>query len=527
VVVDIIVMEASTVYTRQLTAALASTGLNMPISFTPRSILQSVTTGTGTATTTTGTTSTGTTATGTTATGTGTTDTGTTSTSTTTGGSIPLTNLGKLNGNDWSTVMPGAVLQAVLSDANTKVLQSPQIRTVDNIKATLKIGDRVPTATGSFQPGIGGVGINPLVNTQFTYIDTGVNVDLLARVHDNGDVSLEVDLDINSVNGHVNLGGIDQPIIGQRKVSHKVRMREGEVNLLGGLTKYSDSKSKTGIPGLASIPLLGRLFSGESVDRERSELMIALIPHVVRRPEFTEENLRGIAVGNQASVHLSYSRKPSETPAAAAPKKEEPPAAALAPVAEVAPAAPNGPPDQPTSAQPTPAQPTPAQPGISPPATAPPATAPPMADAAKPADKPAGNASVHFLPEQAVTSVQGVITVALVIENGIDVASSPLQFQFDSKVVKLNDVGRGDFFSGDGQIPVFTKNIRNDAGTAFINLNRLPGTPGANGSGVLATMVFQGVGPGTTTISVPSLSVRNSQGQVIAAGTPTITVTVK
>jgi hypothetical protein len=150
-----------------------------------------------------------------------------------------------------------------------------------------------------------------------------------------------------------------------------------------------------------------------------------------------------------------------------------------------------------------------------------------MADAAKPADKPAGNASVHFLPEQAVTSVQGVITVALVIENGIDVASSPLQFQFDSKVVKLNDVGRGDFFSGDGQIPVFTKNIRNDAGTAFINLNRLPGTPGANGSGVLATMVFQGVGPGTTTISVPSLSVRNSQGQVVAAGTPTITVTVK
>src|SRR5450432_2934980 len=410
VVVDIIVMEASTVYTRQLTAALASTGLNMPISFTPRSILQSVTTGTGTATTTTGTTSTGTTATGTTATGTGTTNTGTTSTSTTTGGSIPLTNLGKLNGNDWSTVMPGAVLQAVLSDANTKVLQSPQIRTVDNIKATLKIGDRVPTATGSFQPGIGGVGINPLVNTQFTYTDTGVNVDLLARVHDNGDVSLEVDLDINSVNGHVNLGGIDQPIIGQRKVSHKVRMREGEVNLLGGLTKYQDSKSKTGIPRLASIPLLGRLFSGESIDRERSELMIALIPHVVRRPEFTEENLRGIAVGNQASVHLSYSRKPSEAPAAA-PKRDEPPADAplAAAAADSATAQPTnsvyvGPPV-------TPAMPTPGVPQIgSPQPGMPPATAPPIADAAKPADKPSvpvGKAArVHFLPEQAVTSVQ-------------------------------------------------------------------------------------------------------------------------
>src|SRR5450432_1536934 len=408
VVVDIIVMEASTVYTRQLTAALASTGLNMPISFTPRSIVQTVTTGTGTASAAAGITTVGTTPTTTPASTA--TPASTSSTTTATGSSVPLSNIGQLNEKDWSTVLPGAVLQAVLSDASTKVLQSPQIRTVDNIKATLKIGDRVPTATGSFQPGIGGVGINPLVNTQFTYIDTGVNVDLLARVHDNGDVSLEVDLDINSVNGHVNLGGIDQPIIGQRKVSHKVRMREGEVNLLGGLTKYQDSKSKTGIPGLASIPLLGRLFSGESIDRERSELMIALIPHVVRRPEFTEENLRGIAVGNQASVHLSYSRKPSEA-SAAAPKRDEPPADAplAAAAADTATAQPTnsvygGPPV-------TPAMPTPGAPQIgSPQPGMPPATAPPIADAAKPADKPSvpvGKAArVHFLPEQAVTSVQ-------------------------------------------------------------------------------------------------------------------------
>ena len=110
------------------------------------------------------------------------------------------------------------------------------------MKASLKIGDREPTATGSFQPGIGGVGINPLVNTQFTYIDVGVNVDLTPHVHDNGDVSMHVELDISSVTGHVNLGGIDQPIIGQRKVSHDIRMHEGEVNLLGGLIKQQDTK---------------------------------------------------------------------------------------------------------------------------------------------------------------------------------------------------------------------------------------------------------------------------------------------
>src|ERR1022692_4038991 len=352
VVVDIIVMEASSIYTRQLTAAIASAGLNVPGNFTPRSGLQVVNNATTTATTT-GTT--GTTATGTTTTGTGT-------TTTASGTAIPLSNLGHLSSADFSTTIPSALLQAVLSDATTKVLQSPQLRAVDNLKATLKIGDREPTATGSFQPGIGGVGINPLVNTQFTFIDVGVNVEITPRVHDNGDVSLHVDLDISSVTGHVNLGGIDQPIIGQRKISHDIRMPDGAVQLLGGLTKYQDTKTKTGIPGLGSIPILGRLFSGESVDRERQELMIALIPHVVRRPEDTAENLRGIAVGNQQSVHLNYGRQPGSVPAA--PKKENPPAA--------------NPPAANTPAAVNPAVPTATTPPMEAPGLAPPATAPPM-----------------------------------------------------------------------------------------------------------------------------------------------------
>ena len=68
-------------------------------------------------------------------------------------------------------------------DANTKLIQNPQIRALDNQKASLKIGDRIPVATGSFQPGIGGVGINPLVNTQFQYIDVGVNMEITPRIH--------------------------------------------------------------------------------------------------------------------------------------------------------------------------------------------------------------------------------------------------------------------------------------------------------------------------------------------------------
>ena len=517
VVVDIIVMEASTVYTRQLTAAIASSGLNVPVNFTPRSSLQ-VSTSSTSATTTSGSTSTS----GTTSSSSG--------TSTTSGTAVPLSSLGHLSSADFSTTIPGAVLQAVLSDANTKVLQSPQLRAVDNQKAVLKIGDRQPYATGSYGSGVGSTNVSALVNTQFQYIDVGVNVEITPRVHDNGDVSLHVDLDISSVTGHVNLGGIDQPIIGQRKVSHDIRMADGAVQLLGGLTKYQDTKTKTGIPGLGSIPVLGRLFSSESVDRERQELMIAMIPHVVRRPEYTAENLRGIAVGNQASVHLNYGRRPDSAPAAA-PKKDNA-AAANPPVAAANPAV--QPPAVPPVGMPMPAPPATAPPMGSPvPASLTPA--PPVADAppasgasaAPDAPKQTGSAVVRFLPPQMETNPQGLLTVALIIENATEVASAPMQISFDSKVLKLNDVGRGDFFSSDGQIPVFTKNIQNDAGAAAVNLNRPPGTPGVSGSGVLATLVFQAVAKGSTTVAVPNLTVRNAQGQVVFSGSPRMTVNVK
>src|ERR1017187_8370518 len=269
VVVDIFVIEASSVFTRSLSAAIAGTGLNVPFNFTPRTSIQVQ--GGNTSSNTSGTT-TGTTTTGTTTTTSGSTTTGASST---TGASIPLSSLGHLASADFSTILPSALLQATLSDTRTKVLQSPQIRSVDGQKATMKIGEREPTASGSFgsTQGVVGAGFSPLVNTQFQYIDVGVNVEITPHVHDNGEVSLHVSLDISNVTGQVNLGGISQPIIGQRKMEHDIRLREGEVSLLGGLLNQTNSKTKTGIPWLSSIPLLGRLFSGDSMDNERDELM--------------------------------------------------------------------------------------------------------------------------------------------------------------------------------------------------------------------------------------------------------------
>ena len=237
VVVDVLVLQVSSDMTRTLGAALSS--LSIPVSFAPRTSIStpSTTTNTTASTSTANQNTTGNTGlTGTT---------GTTSTA----ASIPLAYIGKVNTEDFSTVLPSGMLQAVLSDSGTRVLQSPEIRSVDNQKATLKVGEKEPIASGSFQPGIGGVGINPLVNTQFTFIDVGVNVDLTPKVHENGEISMHVEVEISSVQSYVNLGGIQQPIIAQQKVIHDIRMKDGEVNLLGGLKQIQDNTTVTRHPG--------------------------------------------------------------------------------------------------------------------------------------------------------------------------------------------------------------------------------------------------------------------------------------
>src|SRR5437870_3923802 len=229
---------------------------------------------------------------------------------------ISLNRLGNLNATDFTVTINPATATALFNDSTTKIIQNPQIRAVDGQKASLKIGDRVPVATGSFQPGIGGVGINPLVNTQFQYLDVGVNIDITPRVHAGREVTLKVMLDISSVTSRVNIGGIDQPVIGQRKIEHEIRLKEGEVNLLGGILEEQDIKSLSGIPGLAQVPLLKYLFSQTNKEHKENEIVFALIPHIVRGQDLSELNQRALQVGTASAIELRRVSRPA-TPVAA------------------------------------------------------------------------------------------------------------------------------------------------------------------------------------------------------------------
>src|SRR5271157_5248309 len=244
-----------------------------------------------------------------------------TTTSGSTAGVINLNTLAHLNATNFQVTVPPATATFLYNDSSTKILQQPQIRALDGQKASLKIGQRVPVATGSFQPGIGGVGINPLVNTQFNYIDVGVNIDVTPHVHGTDQVTLKLTMDISAVDSYQNIGGIQQPVIGQRKIEHEIRMREGEANIMGGILEETESRSINGIPGLASIPFFRYFFSTENKTRQDNELVFMLIPHIVRAQDVFDSNTRAIDVGTANAISLRRSSGGGDqVPAVQAPK---------------------------------------------------------------------------------------------------------------------------------------------------------------------------------------------------------------
>ncbi|HEY2842887.1 MAG TPA: hypothetical protein VGJ09_04525, partial [Bryobacteraceae bacterium] len=281
VVIDVLIMEANTTRTRDLAATIASVGssglspgISGAVNFTPR----------GAATTA-----------------------GTTTTPAVTGTSVTLAQLGHLSTSDFSTTLPGMLVNAVLSDNKTKILNSPQVRASDGMKVSLKVGDRIPIATGSFQSGVGTVGGTPYAQTQFQFTDVGIKVEITPQVHSAEELTLHVSLEVSTVRSYTNVGGVQQPIIGQRTNEADIRLRNGEPNILAGLDGTQDTTVVTGIPGLVNIPILGKiLFGSDHIEKDRQQLMIVLVPHIIRTPDYTPENLRGVFSGPDQSLRLMY-----------------------------------------------------------------------------------------------------------------------------------------------------------------------------------------------------------------------------
>jgi general secretion pathway protein D len=460
VVIDVIVMEANSARTKDLAATIVQAsgdpGLNLGAVFTPRAgIAKSI--GSGDSAT----------------------------------SGIPFSNLGRLSTGDWTTTLPGALLKAILTDNNTKVLNNPQLRASDGQKARLEIGDRIPIASGSFQTGVTGAsGVG--VNTTFQFQPVGVIVDITPQVHSTSEVTLHVELEISNVKRYITVGTVDQPIVGQNKSTADLRLREGEVNILAGLTRDQESNTTNGIPGLVNIPVLGKyLFGSTNVTKDHGDLMIALIPHIVRTPDYSPENLRGISAGVDQQLKLTYAPKPDGAGSGPAVNGGAVPAT-------------------PPATAPAPAAPKPGQP---------PATAAPVTGA---------GARVTFNPGVIAVPANAPFTVNVQVENAADASSvTPLRVSWDPAILRLNDIAPGELLSRDGGRVTSVKDIRNDSGQASLTISRTAGSAGVNGSGSVATLTFVALAPGSGRITVTELGLMDTQNRASNVALSAVPVTVQ
>lgn len=450
--------------------------------------------------------------------------TSTTSTTTTTGTTTTtptLYTLAHLNSTDFAVTMGTATANMLLTDSNTRILQNPRIRCMDAQKATMKIGSRIPIATGSFQSGVGvAAAITPMAETQFQYIDVGVNIEMTPTVHFDHDVTLKLKIEVSSESGSTTIQGVTEPIIAQKTSDQTIRLREGEATILGGILNQQDQQNWTGIPGLSSIPILKYLFGSMDHIKTDDEIVFLLVPHIVRSPLLTSVNLRSIDTGAGQNIELRrVSQTVTPTPAAPASQIGGANASVGTVPGQTAQAAGNAALAQLRAA----AQPQP------PAANAPPptATAPAPATAANvPGPGQAEGPRFAFVPPRMPVASGAQFQVPIVISGAANITSTPLQIQYDATKLTLVNVDEGDFLGRDGQAVALVH--RDDGpGTLIINASRPPGAPGVNGAGVVCMLTFQAKGPGESTITITRPGAMNSAGQVVQAQGGQATIVAK
>jgi general secretion pathway protein D len=447
----------------------------------------------------------------------------TTTGSTQTSSSLNLSNLVHLNSNDFAVNLSGGTLNALLTDTDTRVLQNPRIRATDGQRATLKIGQKIPIATGSYNAGVS-TGVASIgVQTQFTYLDVGVNIDITPTVHQDREVSLKTKVEVSQQNGSVTISNVTEPIIAQRVLDQVIQLKEGEPSILAGIVTKQDLKNVSGTPYLGELPFFKFFFSSQSKEVQTDEIVFLLIPHVVRESVLTRANLAAIDTGTSQSVELRREDDPAKIAAANRPILNPP----------IDASSPSNAADAASAAIQQMAQPTQVPPGAGNPAGVQGAA---FAGAAKlptalpPPDQPnsgfAPPVSVTLTPANSSQTVGSTFQVAVTVQNGQDIFAVPMQIQFNPNVLQLQNVDPGPYLSKDGR-PGTVVHRDDGNGMVTIGATRMPKAPGVSGTGSVCTLTFKAVGQGDSTISFVQVGAKNSAQVALAANPMNAVVHVK
>ena len=380
-------------------------------------------------------------------------------------------------------------------------------------RATLKIGQKIPVATGSYNAGVS-TGVASIgVQTQFTYLDVGVNIDITPSVHYDREVSLKMKVEVSQQNGSVTISGVTEPIIAQRVLEQVIQLKDGEPSILAGIVTKQDNKSVAGTPGLGELPFFKFFFSSQNKEVQQDEIVFLLIPHIVRESVLTRLNMAAIDTGTGNSIELRREEPVKQQasvnlndPALARPVNQTTAAnAANAAILQLA--------QQANAPQP----PLPGQPAV--------------ATTVAPASAPAGSAfaapvSIAVVPANANQTVGNTFQVAVMLSGGQDIYSVPMEIQFDPRVLQLVNVDAGDFLSKDGK-PATVAHRLDTNGTVTIATTRPPNATGVNGQGNVCTLTFKAAAAGDANISFVKVGAKNSSQTAIPANGTAAIIHVK
>jgi general secretion pathway protein D len=470
---------------------------------------------------------------------------------------------------DFYMTVPTALVKFLETDSRTKTIAKPQLRGAEGTKLTLNLGDDVPVLQTVFGAAAQG-GFATIPQSSYTYRAVGVNVEVTPRVTYEGEIILELVVENSTVSGSINVGGQAAPTFGTRKVTTRLRMREGESNLLAGLLREEDRRSLSGFPGLLRLPVFKQFLSNNDQQITQTDIVMLLTPHIVRTHELTTDDLSPIYIGTQQNLGLGG------PPPLIAPSPDDasvpPVGTGVTQVIPTSPGVPPGgvprppiasgpgaqvvnPPVPPgTSPVPTPIGPVPEKPAAPPPPPAtqapagvippgiPPVTTGTPAGAAPPAAQPRDTlvtpatppGAPQATPAQIILTVPGTTfqiaggpyTVPVSINNASRVSVMTLTITFNPNVLRVRNVQDGTFMRQGGVATTFTPKIDAAAGRVDIAITRTGDQVGASGAGLLAALLVDAVGPGSAIITANGVASTPEGGAVALQFSP-VTVTVR
>ena len=402
---------------------------------------------------------------------------------TTTLNSLNLGSLRNINKSNFNVAIGGVTINAKNTSSDSNILANPRIRVRNKEKAKILIGDRVPvitttsTATG-------------FVADSVSYVDVGLKLDVEPNIYLDEEVAIKVNLEVSSIVREVaSKSGTLSYQIGTRNASTVLRLKDGETQVLAGLISDEDRSSAAKVPGIGALPVLNRLFGTVSDDRQRSEIVLSITPHLIRsvsRPDLAAAEFKSGTESNIGGQELALTAFAGEADPGVA--------KAAAPTAAPAPAK-----DGPDAAR-----------GVTERSTVPAAPAAPVpVPAAQALPAAAGGPIVLGWQGPAQVRAGDQFSAVLRVTSGAPLTGLPLLVGFDPSMLQVVNVMEGDFLKQAQGKTSFNSRIDPAQGKVFVAAVRIPNSAsdtGINGVGNVVVVNFKALKPGPASVQLLSVT---------------------